>query len=465
MAAYTLPTRLPAEIFRAYDIRGVVPHKLNENIVYSVGLALGSLAREQQISTWVIGHDHRFSSVAFNRALCAGLLETSMHVIDVGQVPTPALYFATHFLKTFAGVMITGSHCAPEYNGLKMVMAGKPLAEEAIQALAVRIQQAQFQFGQGHYTKQDITSDYLQAILSRVTPLKNRKKVVLDAGHGMMSELAPLLLEKLNCEVVSLYCEIDPTFPDHHPDPSVPENLQDLIHLVQQEQAALGIAFDGDGDRIGVVTDQGTIIWPDRLLAAYAQALLPQVPGGVVLYDVKCTRQLKPFIEACGGKPVLWKTGHSHIKSKMQAMQAVVAGEMSGHLFFGHNWYGFDDALFAAAMLVSMLDKQPLSTEAFFAAIPNSLNTPELKLPMAEKEKFLFIEKFIQEAHFSESEKITIDGLRVEYADGFGLIRASNTSPYLILRFEGDTPAALSRIQEEFKKNLLAIAPTLPLPF
>lgn len=455
------------EIFRAYDIRGIVPTTLNEETAYVVGLALGSLAVEQQQPTINIGYDHRLSSPELCHALCKGIRETGTNIIDIGQVATPVLYFSTYFLNTLSGVMITGSHCTPEYNGFKMMMAGKAIADEAIQELLQRIQQQQFHKGTalGTYTKQDITQAYLEAITSRIAPLKHKRKVVVDAGHGMMSEIAPRLLAALNCDVIPLYCDIDPNFPDHHPDPSQPENLQDLIRAVKTHQADLGLAFDGDGDRIGVITSAGKIIWPDRLLAVYARDALTSVPNGTIIYDVKCTRHLKNYIAQQGGNPLLWKTGHSHIKTKMKEAKAIVAGEMSGHIFFGQNWYGFDDALYAAAKLVEILGAQELTSDAFFALIPDSLNTPELKIAMPEDKKFSFIEKFIQHAHFINGEKITIDGLRVEYPDGFGLLRASNTSPYLVLRFEGDSEASLNRIRDEFKKNLLEVDSSLQLSF
>lgn len=462
---YALPTNLNTEIFRSYDIRGIVPTGLNDDVAYAIGLALGSEARAQQQTTLVVGRDHRMSSPGLARAICQGLLDTGINVIDIGRVPTPALYFATYFLETHSGVMITGSHCAPEYNGCKMVLAGKSVADEAVQALATRIKQRDFCSGKGTYQEKQITADYIAAIVARTPSAQRRLKVVVDAGHGMMGEIAPITLEKLNCDVISLYCDIDSNFPHHHPDPSQPENLQDLIAAVAAQQADVGIAFDGDGDRIGVVTSEGQIIWPDRLLAAYAQAMLKTQPGGTIIYDVKCTRHLHPLIEASGGRPLLWKTGHSHIKTKMQETGALLAGEMSGHVFFGHNWYGFDDALFAAAQLVTLLGQQSLSSHEFFDRIPDSMNTPELKLAMAEDKKFPFMALFAERSNFESGKKITVDGMRVEYEDGFGLIRASNTSPYLILRFEGDTPAALTRIQTAFRKNLLALDSTLVLPF
>lgn len=463
---YTIPTTLPSEIFRSYDIRGIVNQSLSESIVYAIGLALGKVANDKGQQTFVLGYDHRESSPGFLRALCLGLRESGINIINIGLVPTPMLYFACHYLKTYSGVMITGSHCAPEYNGLKMMLAGDMLADEAIQSLADTIKAGRFiSAPEGTYEERDISDAYIQAILERVSPIKKKLKIVIDAGHGMMSRVAPRLFEALDCEVIPLYCSIDSSFPHHHPDPSQPENLSDLIQVVQKEKADLGVAFDGDGDRIGVVTSAGKIIWPDRLMAVFSEAMLIDSPGGTVIFDVKCSRHLGEYIAKHDGEPLLWKTGHSHIKSKMKATSAILAGEMSGHIFFGRGWFGFDDALYAAAYLVSILAKQSLSSEAFFEKIPDSLNTPELKLAMSEEQKFPFMAEFIKSAVFPMGKVTTIDGIRVDYPDGFGLLRASNTSPYLILRFEGDTLAALERIQHVFRDNLLKLDINLKLPF
>jgi len=465
---YEIVSNPSPEIFRAYDIRGIYPDVLNKNITYTLGLALGSLAQTQSQTSIIVGHDHRYSSHPLCHALCEGLRKTGIHVINIGQLATPLLYFATYFLKIPNGIMITGSHCEAQYNGFKMILGGKVLADEAIQDLLHRMQEKNFLFNkkEGDYVEKNITAQYIDDITQRISPFAKKNKIVIDAGHGMLSELAPAVFKKLQCDVIPLYCNIDPNFPDHHPDPSQPENLQDLIHAVKTHHADLGIAFDGDGDRIGVVTGEGKIIWPDRLLAAYAKEVLKNTPGATIIYDVKCTRHLQPFIESCGGHALLWKTGHSHIKTKMKETQAILAGEMSGHIFFSDNWYGFDDALYAAVRLISLLSTQALSCHDFFKLIPDSVNTPELKLPMEEEKKFPFIDQFIKNSIFHTGKKIIIDGLRVEYDDGFGLIRASNTSPYLILRFEGLTTEALTRIQNEFRKNLLNLAPKLlSLPF
>lgn len=464
---YSLPAQISEEIFRAYDVRGIVGKTLTTETVYAIGLALGSLAKERGQDRIVLGHDHRESSPAFFKALVQALRETGMHVISVGQVPTPLLYFACFYLKVYTGVMITGSHCGPEYNGLKMMLAGDTLSDDAIQNLLLRIKDKRFTFAEtlGDYREEDVSSAYLEKIISSVGRPLRSLKVVLDAGHGMMSELGPALIKKMGCELVPLYCNIDSRFPDHHPDPSVPENLQDLIRAVKQEKADVGIAFDGDGDRIGVVTSAGKIIWPDRLLAAFSKFLLPTYPNGKIIFDVKCSRHLAKLIHEFGGEPILWKTGHSHIKTKMKEEQAILAGEMSGHIFFLKDWYGFDDALFAAGLLVNILSRQNTPSDAYFLAIPDSVNTPELKLPMPEDKKFTFMKQFSQQAHFPGAKVITIDGIRVEYEDGFGLIRASNTSPCLVLRFEGETDGALRRIQEAFRGALLKQESGLQLPF
>lgn len=464
---YSLPREISEEIFRAYDVRGIVGKSLTTESVYAIGLALGTLAREKGHDRIVLGHDHRESSPVFFEALVQALRETGMHVISVGQVPTPLLYFACFYLKIYTGVMITGSHCGPEYNGLKMMLAGETLSDGAIQDLLTRIRTRQFKLAEteGAYEEDDVSMPYFEKIIKSVGMPLRALKVVLDAGHGMMSELGPALMRKMGCELVPLYCTIDSRFPDHHPDPSVPENLQDLIAKVIEEKADIGIAFDGDGDRVGVVTSAGKIIWPDRLLGAFSQFLLKSHPNGKIIFDVKCTRHLGKLIQEAGGEPILWKTGHSHIKTKMKGAQAILAGEMSGHIFFLKDWYGFDDALYAAALLVNILSRQDQSSDTFFLAIPDSVNTPELKLPMPEDKKFTFMEQFSQQAHFPGAKIITIDGIRVEYEDGFGLIRASNTSPCLVLRFEGETDEALRRIQEAFRGALLQQESGLQLPF
>jgi phosphomannomutase/phosphoglucomutase len=385
-------------------------------------------------------------------------------VIDVGRVATPMLYFAAHHLGTLSGVMVTGSHNPPDYNGLKIMVAGETLAGDAIQALRGRIERGDVTGGSGGYRTADIGEDYLARIAGDVK-LARPMKVAVDCGNGVAGAFAPALYRRLGCKVTELYCEVDGTFPNHHPDPSVPANLADLIRALAAGDAELGLAFDGDGDRLGVVTKDGHIIYPDRQLMLFAKDVLSRVPGGDIIYDVKCTLNLAPWIRQHGGTPQLWKTGHSLIKARMKETGALLAGEMSGHIFFKERWYGFDDGLYAGARLLEILSRSA-DPGAVLNALPDAVSTPELHLKMAEGESFALIEKLRREARFEGArEVIAIDGVRVEYADGFGLARPSNTTPVVVLRFEADTPAALERIQEQFRRAILAVWPSAVLPY
>jgi phosphomannomutase/phosphoglucomutase len=455
-----IKNRIAQSIFRAYDIRGVVDDTLTPEVVYAIGLAIGSeaLARGQQ--KVIIARDGRLSGVQLSEALRAGLLASGRDVIDIGAVPTPVLYFATHLLGTQSGVMLTGSHNPPEYNGLKIVLNGETLAEEAIQSLYQRIIEQNFTHGQGHYETHDIASAYISRITSDVR-LTRPLKIVIDSGNGIAGAVAPALFRALGCEVIELFCEVDGRFPNHHPDPSQAENLQDLIHSVLAHQADIGLAFDGDGDRLGVVTDEGEMIWPDRQMMLYAADILERNPAAMILYDVKCTRHLATQISQHGGEPLMWKTGHSLIKSKMRETGALLAGEMSGHVFFKERWFGFDDGLYTAARLLEILAKDPRCASELFRTLPDSVNTPELKLPMADDRKSDFITQLREQSQFPQAEINTIDGLRVDFPDGWGLIRQSNTTPCLVLRFEADT----ERIQSLFRTQLLALDKHLELPF
>jgi phosphomannomutase/phosphoglucomutase len=452
-------------IFRAYDIRGIVGQTLTEESVYAIGRAIGSqalVAGEKQIA---IGRDGRLSGPVLSKALREGILATGCHVIDIGVVPTPVLYFATQMLQTRSGAMLTGSHNPPNYNGLKIMIDGHTLAEEGIQQLYQRIHQEEFLTGKGDFSEIEIIESYMTRILQDVK-LKRPLKIVVDCGNGVAGHVAPELFRRLGCEVHELFCEVDGNFPNHHPDPSQVENLEDLIHKVREIQADIGLAFDGDGDRLGLVTNQGEIIWPDRQLMLFAQAVLAAQPGAKIIYDVKCTNHLEKVIRDAGGEPIMWKTGHSLIKSKLAETQAALAGEMSGHIFFKDRWYGFDDALYAGARMLEILASQDHDCHALFSAIPNSVNTPELKIYVTDEEKFLLIQQLIQNANFSAAaELMTIDGLRVNFADGWGLVRPSNTTPCLVLRFEANTDSVLERIKNVFRENLLAIKPDLVLPF
>lgn len=456
--------QLPAEIFKAYDIRGIVGKTLTADICRAVGQALGSLARERGQSAIAVGRDGRLSGPELAGALMQGIVAAGVDAIDVGCVPTPLTYFAAYELGCNSCVSVTGSHNPPDYNGLKMVIGGETLAGEAIQALKARIEAGQLATGAGSVRSADVRDAYVERIVGDVR-LARPLKIVMDCGNGVAGGIAPQLFRRLGCELVELYCEVDGTFPNHHPDPSKPENLQDVIRALRETDAELGLAFDGDGDRLGVVTKDGEIIFPDRQLMLFAADVLARVPGGEIIYDVKCTRLLAPFVRARGGKPTMWQTGHALIKKKLRETGAPLAGEMSGHVFFKERWYGFDDGLYAGARLLEILSRAA-DPSAVLKALPNSSSTPELNIKMAEGEPFRLLDELKASARFEGAEDvITIDGLRVEYADGFGLARPSNTTPVVVLRFEADSPAALARIQEDFRRVLLAARPQLALPF
>ena len=455
---------VPSEIFKAYDIRGIVGRTLTSPICQLIGRAIGTRARELGQTRVAIGRDGRLSGPELSRALGLGLQQCGVDVIDIGRVATPMLYFATYHLQTGSGVMITGSHNPPEYNGLKMVVAGETLAGDAIQSLRQRIESGDLAAGEGNYSQADIAEAYFQRITADVK-LKRPMKIVVDCGNGVPGAYAPELYRRLGCSVSELYCEVDGSFPNHHPDPSQPENLRDLIDALRRDDSELGLAFDGDGDRLGVVTKAGKIIYPDRQLMLFAADVLSRNPGAQVIFDVKSTRNLFAWIRAHGGEPVLWKTGHSLIKAKMKETGALLAGEMSGHMFFKERWYGFDDGLYAGARLLEHLSGVA-SIDAELAGLPDSVNTPELQIKLAEGENYALIERLRKNARFEGAREIIgIDGLRVEYPDGFGLARASNTTPVVVLRFEADNAQALERIQNDFRRVLQDASPGAQLPF
>ena len=451
---------LDDEIFRAYDIRGIVDKNLTEDVVYWIGRAFAAEASAKKQPRVTVGYDGRNSSPMLRDALTRGLTEGGLDVIDVGQVPTPLLYFTTFAMDTGTGIMITGSHNPPEYNGLKMVLAGVTLAEDAIQQLKTRILENDLSEGEGDSEEMDLADHYIDRILEDVA-VAQPLKVVVDCGNGVAGLIAPRLIRELGCEVVELYCEVDGDFPNHHPDPADPANLDDLITVVKAENAALGIAFDGDGDRIGVVTAAGEIIWPDKLLMLFAQDIVGRNPGTDIIYDVKCSRHLNTLISEFGGRPIMCKTGHSHIKAKMKETGALLGGEFSGHICFGERWYGFDDAIYSAARLIEILGSESRSIDEVFSQFPVTYSTPEIKIATTETKKFKVIEALAESADFGDGALTTIDGLRVDYSDGWGLIRPSNTSPVLSLRFEADAPSALERIQETFQAQLAAVDPEL----
>ena len=453
-------------IFRAYDIRGIVGETLTENAVYEIARAIGTKAHALGQQGIVVGRDGRNSSPKLSEALIKGLRSTGRDVIDVGMVPTPVLYFATYHLETGSGVMITGSHNAPEYNGLKIMLAGNTLSGDEIQELQHLVKTGEHATGQGDLRHTDIAADYVRRISEDIpVALGNSLKVVVDCGNGAAGILAPQLLNAIGHDVVEMYCDIDGNFPNHHPDPSQPENLQALIEKVKAENADVGFAFDGDGDRLGVVDAEGNIIWPDRQLMLLAKDVLSRNQGAQIIFDVKCSRYLKSIIETSGGKPLMWKTGHSFIKNKMKEIDAPLAGEMSGHIFFKERWYGFDDALYTAARFIEIFTNSKTKPTELFAELPDGFSTPELRLPVVEDEHAGFMEELAEKLAVANAEVIDIDGLRIEYNDGWGLARPSNTSPYIILRFEGESEAVVERIKSEFRAAIELVKADAQIPF
>lgn len=454
----------PDTIFRAYDIRGVVPETLTAETAYWIGRAIGSESLAKGEPHVSIGRDGRLSGPALVERLIQGVADSGCHVSDVGLVPTPALYYAANVLAGKSGVMLTGSHNPSNYNGFKIVIAGDTLANEQIQALHTRLKTNDLTWGEGSIERVDILSRYADEIVKDIK-LAKKLKVVVDCGNGAAGVIAPQLLEALGCEVIPLFCEVDGNFPNHHPDPGKPENLVDLIAKVKETHADLGLAFDGDGDRVGVVTNTGTMVFPDRLLMLFAQDVLERNPNAEIIFDVKCTRRLTPLIKEYGGRPLMWKTGHSLIKKKMKATGALLAGEMSGHIFFKERWFGFDDGIYSAARLLEILSKQQQSAEELFETFPNDISTPEINIDVTDESKFSIIEA-LHDAQWGETAELTsIDGVRVDYPQGWGLVRASNTTPVLVLRFEADTEAELQRIKDVFHAQLKRVAPDLQLPF
>ncbi len=460
------PVLIDRSIFRAYDIRGVVGTTLDRNVAELIGHSVGSLMREQELRDIVIGRDGRLSGPEMVEGLIAGLRKAGVNVIDIGMVPTPVVYFGAYHLRTGCCISVTGSHNPPDYNGFKIVVGGETLSGDAITDLHARLAENRLHTDAtpGSVSERDISADYVQRIASDVQ-LGRRLKVVVDAGNGVAGEIGPRVLEAIGAEVEELYCEIDGTFPNHHPDPSEPHNLDDLIRMVQRLDADLGIAFDGDGDRLGVVTRDGENIYADRLLMLFAADVLERNPGAMIVYDVKCTGRLASHILRHGGSPLMWKTGHSLIKAKMRETGAELAGEMSGHFFFAERWYGFDDGIYAAARLLEILATAPEFPDEVLHGLPKGVSTPEIKVDAPGGDPHAFVEKFRDGAFFEGGRLSTIDGLRVDWPDGWGLVRASNTTPVLVLRFDADTAEALARIQATFRQRLLQIRPDLVLPF
>ena len=464
MQHYTLTKNVDPTIFRAYDIRGIVDETLTPDAVYTIARAFASEAIAKNIRHLIIARDGRLSGEYLSQALAQGLVDGGCDVTNIGAVPTPVLYFATHELKTGSGIMLTGSHNPANYNGLKMMLGGETLSEDTIQQLLHRIQRNDFSEGYGALKNIDITQDYIKRI-STDARVKKPLKIVVDAGNGITGNIAPMLYRALGCEVIELFCEVDGNFPNHHPDPSKPKNLKDIIAAVKKENADIGFAFDGDGDRLGVITNYGDIIAPDRQLMLYAIDVLSRHPDAQIIFDVKCSRLLGKVIREHGGKPLMWKTGHSLIKQKMKELNVPLAGEMSGHIFFKERWYGFDDALYTGARLLEILSNQQEDAHDLFGKLPAAISTPEINVDMADDKKFQFVEALVKQAHFQDAEIFTLDGLRVEFSDGWGLVRCSNTTPCLVLRFEADNENALDRIKNEIKQAMLNIDAGLILDF
>jgi len=457
-------SKINPAIFKMYDIRGIVATDLTADTVRLVGQAFATECNKQNIKEVCIGRDGRLHSKELSIALTEGLNAGGCDVIDVGMVPTPVLYFSTHHLNTGTGIMVTGSHNPPEYNGLKMSMGGKTLYGDDITGLYNLIESADFNKGSGGYREEALLDIYLERIVSDVK-LARPMKIAVDCGNGVAGVIATKLFKKLGCEVTELFCDVDGTFPNHHPDPSKLENLKDVCASIKENDLELGLAFDGDGDRVGVIDDKQNIIWPDRQMILYSEDVLSRVPGALIIYDIKSSYNLGKEITKMGGKELMWKTGHSLIKAKMKETGAALAGEMSGHIFFKERWYGFDDGLYSAARMLEILSKKEGSTSEIFNALPDSYNTPEIQITFEEGEHHTFMDKFKNTAKFGDAEISTIDGMRVTWDKGWGLIRPSNTTPCLVLRFEAEDENSLSEVQENFRQQILATDSSINLSF
>jgi len=456
--------KVPESLVRLYDIRGIAGDDLNTDVVRGLGQAIGSEAYEKGQQAVLVARDGRKSSPELIQALVDGLLASGIDVIDLGLAPSPLLYFGTHYLDSNSGVMLTGSHNPPEYNGLKIIIDGESLNGEALQRLRNRVNKRDLLEGQGSYAEQNLVADYLQQ-LGEDVQLAKPLKVVVDCGHGVASEVAPALLQRLGCEVIELNCTTDGDFPSHHPDPAQPANMRQLIESVRSSEADVGIAFDGDGDRLGIVDSSGKIIWPDRLLMFLASDVVATNPGTDVIFDVKSTRHLTSRILELGGRPIMWKSGHSLLKAKMRETGAMLAGELSGHIFFQDRWYGFDDALYAAARVLELLALDPRGSAEVFADLPESPSTPELLLILDGADPHILMERLLEKAQFPGAKVTDMDGLRAEFEEGWGLVRASNTMPALTFRFEARDQESLEKIEDVFRHFLQEMLPGLTLPF
>ncbi len=450
--------QLSASIFKAYDIRGVVPQTVNEAMAEALGRAFGSLALRESQTVVAVGRDGRLSGAQLAGALIRGLAEAGVEVIDIGKATTPMLYFAAATLCA-SGIQVTGSHNPKDYNGFKMVLAGRAIYGDEIQALRHIMEDETWVLQPGGSVRSvDVLADYQARIVNDIR-LARPLKIVVDCGNGIAGASAPGIFRAIGCEVTELFTEVDGNFPNHHPDPSKPENLRDLVAALQAGDAEIGLAFDGDGDRLGIVTKDGNTIYPDRQMMLFARDVLKRAPGGSIIFDVKCSQRLAPTIALAGGVPLMFKTGHSLIKAKMKEIGAPLGGEMSGHIFFKERWYGFDDGTYAGCRLLEILSHSP-DGNAVLNALPTSFSTPELNVSCAEGEPHALVAQLVAKVNFPEPARLTtIDGLRVDWPDGFGLIRASNTTPVLVLRFEGHSPEALSRIQADMLALLRSLKP------
>jgi len=458
---YPLNT-LDHAIFRAYDVRGIVGTALTDDTVYHLGRAFAAEAKSQGVENINVAADGRLSSPHLKQIFSEGLIDGGCQVIDTGYVPTPVLYYAAHQDSQCTGVMITGSHNPADYNGFKMMIAGHTLSGDEIQVLKTRIIEQDYTSGEGSKRELDLRENYLERILSDIK-LKKKLKVVVDCGNGIPGELAPKLIEQLGCEIIPMYCEVDGTFPNHHPDPGKPKNLVDAVAKVKETGADLGLAFDGDGDRVGVITNTGSIVYPDRIMMLFSEEILKRNPGAEIIFDVKCSRLLAKVITEAGGKATMWRTGHSLIKQKIKESGALLGGEMSGHIFFKERWYGFDDALYSAARLLEILADTDKTIDELFAKYPEDVSTPELNITVTDENKFDIVAA-LQQKTFAGGTANHIDGVRVDYPDGWGLVRASNTTPVLVLRFEAETTDALLRIRNDFEQKLHEVDDSLVIP-
>ena len=458
------PESIPAAIFRAYDIRGIAEQQLTTQSIKRIGQALGSEALDQSITSLLVGYDGRLSSPSLSLALIEGIRSSGCSVVSIGLVPTPLLYFATYTTAYTSGVMLTASHNPANYNGLKIVFNRTSLADNQIQTIRTRIENDQLRTGSGEFAELVVDRSYIENICRRIQ-LSKPLKIVIDCGNAVPGKIAPRLFQALGCDVHPIFCEIDGRFPNHHPDPTVPENLTILASTVLEKNADVGIALDGDGDRVGLITNRGTFVNADRMLMLLVQSILPNYSGRAVVFDVKCSSKLGSLVEHFGGSPVMHRSGHSFMKQKMQETDAILGGEFAAHIFIKDDWFGFDDGLYVAARLLEIISESSASSDQIFDQFVTGFSTPEVKVEVPEERKFALMDRLLELASFPTAKLITLDGLRVEYADGWGLVRASNTSPALLLRFEADTQTRMNEIQEQFRRLILSADKNLEIGF